>query len=86
MMVLSCFVMNFTHFRQPVLMLIFNFTNGFYFRTPTSRFFNTLYPQPIVLSAGTSFTLPVTFRPLEKTVYNDVIEFTTNVRKLINVL
>ena len=55
----------------------------FPFRTPTSRFFNTLYPQPIVLSAGTSFTLPVTFRPLEKNIYSDVLEFTTNVSHFI---
>ena len=49
------------------------------FRVPDSRFFTTLYPQPIVLSAGTSFTLPVTFRPLEKTPYEDKVEFLTKV-------
>ena len=49
------------------------------FRVPSSRFFTTLYPKPIVLSAGTSFTLPITFRPLEKDVYEDKIEFLTNV-------
>lgn len=48
------------------------------FKGPNSRFFTTLYPQPIVLSAGTSFTLPVTFRPLEKTLYADQVEFLTN--------
>ncbi|XP_070569847.1 cilia- and flagella-associated protein 65-like [Ptychodera flava] len=48
------------------------------YNSPSSRFFSTLYPQPIVLSAGTSFTLPVTFRPLEKNVYEDNIEFETN--------
>ncbi|XP_006820550.2 cilia- and flagella-associated protein 65-like [Saccoglossus kowalevskii] len=47
------------------------------YSSPTSRFFTTLYPQPIVLSAGTSYTLPVTFRPLEKDVYEDSIEFQT---------
>ena len=35
-------------------------------RLPESHFFTTVYPQPIVLSAGTSFTLPVVFRPQEK--------------------
>ena len=50
-----------------------------YYRVPESRFFTTLYPKPIVLSAGTSFTLPVTFRPLEKNVYEDRIVFRTNV-------
>jgi hypothetical protein len=36
------------------------------FRVPDSRFFTTLYPKPVILTCGTSFTLPVTFRPLEK--------------------
>ena len=53
------------------------------FRVPSTRFFSTLYPQPIVLSAGTSYTLPVTFRPLEKAVYNDAIEVTASVGFLI---
>ncbi|XP_074643169.1 cilia- and flagella-associated protein 65-like [Tubulanus polymorphus] len=47
------------------------------YSVPGTRFFSTLYPQPISLSAGTSFTLPVTFRPLEKKVYDDEIEFKT---------
>ena len=38
----------------------------YFSRSPSSRFFTTLYPKPIVLSSGTSFILPVTFRPLEK--------------------
>ena len=50
-----------------------------FFRVPGSRFFNTLYPQPIMLSAGTSYTLPITFRPLEKLIYEDKIEFETKV-------
>jgi len=29
-------------------------------------FFGTLFPQVIVLSAGTSFTLPITFKPLQR--------------------
>jgi hypothetical protein len=49
------------------------------FRGPSSRFFSTLYPQPIVLSAGTSYTLPVTFRPLEKVVYEDQVLFESQV-------
>ncbi|XP_041374433.1 cilia- and flagella-associated protein 65-like [Gigantopelta aegis] len=48
------------------------------YKVPESRFFTTLYPKPIILSAGTSFTLPVTFRPLEKNVYEDKILFRTN--------
>ncbi|XP_064646085.1 cilia- and flagella-associated protein 65-like isoform X2 [Lineus longissimus] len=48
------------------------------YSVPNTRFFTTLYPQPVVLSAGTSFTLPVTFRPLEKNQYEDKIEFHTH--------
>ena len=51
----------------------------FLFRVPSSRFFTTIYPETIVLSAGTSFTLPVTFHPLEKNIYEDKIEFSTKV-------
>lgn len=47
------------------------------YNVPNTRFFTTLYPKPIVLSAGTSFSLPVTFRPLEKCVYEDKILFHT---------
>ncbi|XP_053386703.1 cilia- and flagella-associated protein 65-like isoform X2 [Mercenaria mercenaria] len=47
------------------------------YNVPSTRFFTTLYPKQIVLSAGTSFSLPVTFRPLEKTVYDDKITFHT---------
>ena len=46
-----------------------------YFRVPESRFFSTLYPKPLFLSAGSSFTLPITFRPLEKVLYEDKIVF-----------
>ncbi|XP_071792552.1 cilia- and flagella-associated protein 65-like [Asterias amurensis] len=47
------------------------------FSSPCTRFFSTLYPEPIVLSAGTSYSLPITFRPLEKSLYEDKIEFQT---------
>ncbi|XP_077974570.1 cilia- and flagella-associated protein 65-like [Styela clava] len=48
------------------------------YKVPSSRFFSTLFPQVIVLSAGTSFTLPLTFKPLEKIAYDDRIEFITS--------
>lgn len=47
------------------------------YKNPKTRFYTTLYPKPVVLSAGTSFSLPITFRPLEKVVYEDSIEFHT---------
>ncbi|XP_050976101.1 cilia- and flagella-associated protein 65 [Labeo rohita] len=45
------------------------------FRPPASKFFSTPFPQTILLSPGTSYSLPVTFQPLEKCEYADTIEF-----------
>ncbi|XP_018091209.1 cilia- and flagella-associated protein 65 isoform X2 [Xenopus laevis] len=45
------------------------------FSTPSSNYFTTLYPQTVTLNAGTSFSLPVTFRPVEKRDYEDSIAF-----------
>uniref|UniRef100_A0A8C5PWI0 Coiled-coil domain containing 108 n=1 Tax=Leptobrachium leishanense TaxID=445787 RepID=A0A8C5PWI0_9ANUR len=45
------------------------------FSPPSTPFFNTLFPQSLTLMAGTSFSLPVTFRPLEKRNYEDTIVF-----------
>ncbi|XP_052004731.1 cilia- and flagella-associated protein 65 [Xyrauchen texanus] len=45
------------------------------FRPPVSKFFSTPFPQTILLSPGTSFSLPVTFQPLEKFEHVDTIEF-----------
>ncbi|KAK2839571.1 hypothetical protein Q5P01_013311 [Channa striata] len=44
-------------------------------RPPVSKFFTTLIPQIIVLSPGTSFSVPVTFKPLQRCEYEDTIEF-----------
>ncbi|XP_041807029.1 cilia- and flagella-associated protein 65 [Chelmon rostratus] len=44
-------------------------------RPPASKFFTTLISQMIVLSPGTSFSMPVTFRPLKRCEYEDSIEF-----------
>ncbi|XP_044073745.1 cilia- and flagella-associated protein 65 isoform X2 [Siniperca chuatsi] len=46
-----------------------------HFRPPESKFFTTLIPQIIVVSPGTSFSLPITFRPLQRCEYKDSIEF-----------
>ena len=45
-----------------------------YFSVPRTRFFTTLHPKIISLSPGTTFTLPITFRPLDKIKYEDYIE------------
>ena len=44
---------------------------------PQSQIFSTTFPQPIVLGSGTSHTLPVTFKPLERKVFADSIEIVT---------
>ncbi|XP_070694450.1 cilia- and flagella-associated protein 65 [Pempheris klunzingeri] len=44
-------------------------------RPPVSKFFTTLIPQLIVLSPGTTFSMPVTFRPHQRCEYEDSIEF-----------
>ncbi|XP_063285360.1 cilia- and flagella-associated protein 65 [Pelobates fuscus] len=47
------------------------------FSAPSTPFYNTLFPQPLTLMQGTSFSLPITFRPLEKRDYEDSIAFET---------
>ncbi|KAM4025635.1 LOW QUALITY PROTEIN: cilia- and flagella-associated protein 65 [Anomaloglossus baeobatrachus] len=47
------------------------------FSPPVTTFFKTLFPQTVTLNAGTSFTLPITFCPLEKQDYEDAITFET---------
>ncbi|XP_058520276.1 cilia- and flagella-associated protein 65 [Ochotona princeps] len=45
------------------------------YRPPKSKFFFTVIPQPILLSPGISFTLPIVFRPLEEKEYLDRLWF-----------
>ncbi|NXF31945.1 CFA65 protein, partial [Nyctibius bracteatus] len=45
------------------------------YRCPSTRFFFTVFPQPITLSPGMSLTLPIVFRPTEKREYEDSICF-----------
>ncbi|XP_029386708.1 cilia- and flagella-associated protein 65 [Echeneis naucrates] len=54
---------------------IHNKLQKLHFRPPVSKFFSTLIPQIIVLSPGTSFSIPITFRPLQRCEYEDSIEF-----------
>ncbi|PAA81244.1 hypothetical protein BOX15_Mlig015079g2 [Macrostomum lignano] len=48
-----------------------------HFQAPTSEAFTTLYPKLITLSPGTSFVIPVTFKPVERQVYDDALVFQT---------
>ncbi|XP_069792050.1 cilia- and flagella-associated protein 65 isoform X9 [Narcine bancroftii] len=53
---------------------------------PSTAFFTTLFPQPVVLSPGTSYSLPVTFCAVEKQDYEDRIVFETKGGKFSVVL
>ncbi|XP_037646659.1 cilia- and flagella-associated protein 65 isoform X1 [Sebastes umbrosus] len=44
-------------------------------RPPVSKFFTTFIPQIILLSPGTYFSMPVSFKPLQRCEYEDSIEF-----------
>ncbi|KAG7330997.1 hypothetical protein KOW79_004966 [Hemibagrus wyckioides] len=45
------------------------------FRPPVSKRFTTLFPRTISLSPGMSFSLPITFHPLQESEHVDSIEF-----------
>ncbi|XP_024142553.1 cilia- and flagella-associated protein 65 isoform X3 [Oryzias melastigma] len=44
-------------------------------RPPESGFFQTFVPHTVLLSPGISYSIPVTFRPLQRCEYEDCIEF-----------
>lgn len=45
------------------------------------RYFSLEFPEMQTLSAGMSWTIPITFRPVAKESYSDVIEFSTSFGK-----
>ncbi|XP_021054197.1 cilia- and flagella-associated protein 65 [Mus pahari] len=45
------------------------------YRSPKTKFFFTIIPQPIFLSPGITLTLPIVFRPLEAKEYTDQLWF-----------
>ena len=51
------------------------------YKLPVTRFFSMEFPETITLSAGMSWTVPITFRPVAKESYSDVIEFATSFGK-----
>ncbi|KAM9346883.1 cilia- and flagella-associated protein 65 [Symphorus nematophorus] len=44
-------------------------------RPPVSKFFTASIPRTIVLSPGTSISVPITFKPLQRCEYEDSMEF-----------
>uniref|UniRef100_M3XH82 Cilia and flagella associated protein 65 n=1 Tax=Latimeria chalumnae TaxID=7897 RepID=M3XH82_LATCH len=47
------------------------------YRTPSSKYFRTLFPHMIFLSPGASYTLPITLISLDKKEYEDTLDFET---------
>ncbi|NXX97356.1 CFA65 protein, partial [Centropus bengalensis] len=61
--------------KQLVLKNVHEKTQKLSYRCPSTRWFFTLFPQPITLSPGMSLALPIVFRPTEKRDYEDRIYF-----------
>jgi hypothetical protein len=51
------------------------------YKLPKSKYFSVDFPETVTLSAGMSWTIPITFRPVAKESYMDVLEFTTTLGK-----
>ena len=51
------------------------------YKLPKTKYFSVEFPETITLSAGMSWTIPVTFRPVAKESYHDAMEFTTSFGK-----
>nr|XP_019945243.1 PREDICTED: cilia- and flagella-associated protein 65 [Paralichthys olivaceus] len=58
-----------------VLKNIHNKRQKLHLRPPESTFFIILSPQIILISPGMSFSIPISFRPLQRCEYEDSIEF-----------
>ncbi|XP_029968198.1 cilia- and flagella-associated protein 65 [Salarias fasciatus] len=58
-----------------VLKNIHNKLQKLHIRPPVSKFFSAMIPEMLVLSPGTSVSIPVTFMPLQRCDYEDSIEF-----------
>jgi hypothetical protein len=48
------------------------------YKLPQTRYFSMEFPEVQTLSAGMNWTIPITFRPVAKESYDDVIEFSTS--------
>jgi cilia- and flagella-associated protein 65 len=48
------------------------------YRLPQTRYFSMEFPETQTLSAGMNWTIPITFRPVAKESYDDVVEFVSS--------
>ncbi|KAL5256774.1 hypothetical protein ACHWQZ_G011893 [Mnemiopsis leidyi] len=56
-------------------------THKIKYKTPKNKCFSTKYPQTITLCSGNTAKIPITFKPLEKELYSDQVEFSTRTEK-----
>ncbi|KAI8923507.1 hypothetical protein BC831DRAFT_417141 [Entophlyctis helioformis] len=66
------------HIKQLVVKNVVMKTQKIKYKLPQTRYFSMDFPETQTLSAGMSWTVPITFRP---ECYSDVIEFTTSFGK-----
>mgnify|MGYP002883500350 CR=1 FL=1 len=49
----------------------------FKYRLPATKYFSMAFPETKKLSPGMTVSIPITFRPVKRERYDDVVEFTT---------
>ncbi|KAJ3105560.1 hypothetical protein HDU97_007902 [Phlyctochytrium planicorne] len=69
------------HLKHLVVKNVVMKTQKIKYKLPQTRYFSMEFPETQTLSAGMSWTIPITFRPVAKECYSDVIEFTTSFGK-----
>ncbi|KAJ1558489.1 hypothetical protein HK096_011640 [Nowakowskiella sp. JEL0078] len=71
------------HIKQLVIKNVVMKTQKIKYKLPQTRYFSMEFPETITLSAGMSWTIPITFRPVAKEPYSDTIEFTSSFGKFM---
>ncbi|KAJ3334134.1 hypothetical protein HDU76_008596 [Blyttiomyces sp. JEL0837] len=69
------------HVKNLVVKNVVMKTQKIKYKLPQTRYFSMEFPETQTLSAGMSWTIPITFRPVAKECYSDAIEFTTSFGK-----
>ncbi|TPX66179.1 hypothetical protein SpCBS45565_g04639 [Spizellomyces sp. 'palustris'] len=69
------------HVKHLVVKNVVMKTQKIKYKLPQTRYFSMEFPETVTLSAGMNWTVPITFRPVAKENYHDVIEFTTSFGK-----
>ncbi|KAJ3173570.1 hypothetical protein HDU88_002656 [Geranomyces variabilis] len=69
------------HVKQLIVKNVVMKTQKIKYKLPQTRYFSMEFPETMTLSAGMNWTIPVTFRPVAKENYHDVIEFSSSFGK-----